>query len=114
MKTIKFLFLGVIACFCMALQTPFKYGKITDSELVVRVDKIDVSQENAKDGKITLSIEGGVPPYSINVYSTEINHKKYIGKDLKLDHLTSGSYLFIIQDNNKDIIQQSVELSIRK
>lgn len=82
------------------------------SDLSVSVKTKDASNKDSKDGYISINITGGSPPYNISIFSTTINHQtKENTNKLELKELAPGSFMFIIQDESKKIVQQTVTIS---
>ncbi|MBO9702667.1 MAG: hypothetical protein J7604_20820 [Sporocytophaga sp.] len=82
------------------------------ADLSVSVKTKDASSKDAKDGYILLNITGGEAPYTIDIHSqtSAYQRKESTGK-LELKKLLPGSFIFIIVDNSKKMIQQSVTIS---
>jgi hypothetical protein len=82
------------------------------TDLSVSVKTKEASSKDANDGYIHLNITGGNPPYIIDIHSqtSAYQRKESTGK-LELNNLIPGSFIFIIVDDSKKIIQQSVTIS---
>lgn len=113
MKTGYFLmFLLFFSCLPFSGKSQDSKGK--GEELSVEITKKDASGENSSDGFIHIKVSGGEAPYSINLFSTTVKADKAKDRELKLNNLKPGTYLFIVQDNAKTIKRETVEISVRK
>ncbi|MBX9853123.1 MAG: hypothetical protein K2X86_15375 [Cytophagaceae bacterium] len=94
--------------------SPLKNISEIFSDLIIDIEKKDASGTDKKDGEIRIKITGGQAPYSISLFSTTIKAQKFEGNEVNIDNLSSGTYLFIIQDSNKEIKQESVTILTRQ
>jgi hypothetical protein len=88
--------------------------EISLENLRIEVQKKDASDTASKDGFIYLKITGGSAPYIILVFSTTSPTERFEGNELKLENKSAGTYLFIIQDHEKEIRKETVTISTKK
>jgi hypothetical protein len=82
------------------------------NNLEVALSSTNPSSENAYDGKISVKVSGGNPPYYIHVISnTAFNNKTYDNKsDLDLIGLSKGDYFITVTDAKNHKFYQAIKL----
>ena len=97
------------------VKTPnFYRNDIEQKELSVTIDKKDASGPQLNDGSIKIKVDGGYPPYVIKYFSTHEKAQESNNANLMLNNLPEGTYLFVIQDNNKKFIYKEVNIYLNK
>lgn len=80
------------------------------NNLILTTEMTPVNEANGSDGKINLTIENGISPYSITLMNSIGEETNYASNDpsIVIDNLEGGMYYISIIDNNNNKISRNV------
>jgi len=84
------------------------------SKLEIQVESIKPSTEKANDGNLKIRIIGGTPPYNTQVLSSYLPAQTYKKDYIEISNIGVGNYVIIVQDHNKQIVQNNMDIIAKK
>lgn len=80
--------------------------------LTISVESRQPSSTESNDGRINIKVSGGKAPYIVQIMSTYSPSELYKKDYIELKKLGVGTYLILVQDADKRVLQEKVELKL--
>ncbi len=116
MKT--FVFVSFLALLVGNAYSGMPYAKnlvyCTLAQLDVQSESNQPTTTTSLDGALKISITGGTPPYAVQIMSSTLPSQSFNQDHIKLSNIGVGTYLVIVQDYEKHVVQKHIELTAKK
>jgi hypothetical protein len=108
---LSFLFLFIGSSFTRRLAEKTSLSAYTAQQLKLDVKIEQPQTATSNDGVINLNVSGGTAPYTLQVISTFSPSQVYKKERVELKKLGAGNYIIMVQDAEKHVLQEIIELT---
>lgn len=101
---------SVVVMSASGCDTTISYTILEPEPVQILSSSVDISCNGSDDGEVTISVNGGIPSYSVICGSTN-NNLPIPGEELVIKNLTAGNHSIIVMDNNGCVQVEDVAIA---